>query len=627
MKSLSMFLTIFALQIVPKTQSLNYDKTLSKLANLLSQYSTQLSSNCVFWMESDLDPSLLLNENIRDVRLLTISKTNKIIRTERTSFPNKFVQPNNIVFAVMDNRMRNPPFNFEYIARWPNTVLVYFLDHFEIPKIRRPVANLAAIKLFVFPIEFSQKDLQGIIHSNRYFKQKIQPVSKLLQDGILFTNPLDSHKRLFRNGNKRQIRSLVNHNFPHVFNKWRYACSIIVFNPRYRADTVSCSYDIMTSIYIGEVHNLTIELWDNLNARDRQTFHSNNLQTVGESAVYNNIHWQPVSEQSRVHFSDTWGFSIIYCLNPAASNSTFKYNVWIDPFPLDLWSVVGLSLLICCILVRVAYGKNCVGILFALFMGQGFTFRTQNYAVFCVMAIPSLLINFYWGNEITSLMVVPPGPKPYKDLREMVLAGVKILEGKRNIGEYKTDFERNGMQKLYGKTFHYAPVWAITPDYAIPLMVENKLKFALLADLGFASTNLMYIQRMIATHSGFGNTVCKLLPDALSLGPRYRIFMTQNRYWMYQTIERMRDAGLVKLWDSWSQWVSRYYQDWEMGRLANIEKVNELIERSKIFPVLSIWGVFNGIGIILFVIERWKHSDWRENSFLLYFRRTYTTRI
>jgi len=132
---------------------------------------------------------------------------------------------------------------------------------------------------------------------------------------VLLENPWRFFKQSFWNENGKKLVSLPNVHFVYEFNQDRYTCAWMVLSPRHGMKSKTCNYDLMTSIYIGHVHNLSLYLLDKYNKWDVERFsRTPGIQFMSESGANKYIHLEPqYITGTSYHFSFQTSARLFYC--------------------------------------------------------------------------------------------------------------------------------------------------------------------------------------------------------------------------------------------------------------------------------------------------------------------------
>ncbi|CAL8116186.1 unnamed protein product [Orchesella dallaii] len=593
------------------------DNTPSYEKSLILLRDTILSANLdnsIFWFHS-VDPAILLGNSRNIFRASIFSKYHPETISLKYSSDCKFTKPNNIILSITDKATSRRLFGFYLLGLSPSTIFILFVKCIDIatncnPHIPNYIDNLPAIKLLVLPLGYlNTKKLVGSVVSNEYFQQRIEYISKIVERGI-FENPLQFQKSNFWNGNTKKVPAKIHVTwiyFYKLFGNNRHLCSVMVANAKSYMYSHYCSYDVLTTLYLAEVHNMTIPL---LNAFDPKE-----VGGVSQTFVYEFIgpsSYQPTGHELELHQLTGFSFSydlakqLIYCLKrKPQSKIAFDYEIWAAPFSYKLWILIFVALTIAYVILlrnmNLAIGIPTV---IALCSNQGFQVQSKNLKFYVVMIFRAFFLGSFYGNEITSLMVSPPVWVGYQSLKQILEDGYKIII--ENSTEYKIDlydetFKRMDLHSKMNNSFRFVSEFGDVP---------SRVKYL----TNFSEKNTIIQDSDSAVHSKFGfekklvnqNVSCHIVPEKVVPSPSFRIFYTVNRYWMMINVQRMKDAGLDVKWEDDTQTYHVQTEQRFLHRKGGQAGGMDLIVLPKIIPILTAYLGGCAVGGFILIIEKLK---------------------
>ncbi|CAL8083967.1 unnamed protein product [Orchesella dallaii] len=227
-------------------------------------------------------------------------------------------------------------------------------------------------------------------------------------------------------------------------------CSVAVLNARYKISPY-CNYDVMTSIYLEEAHNLTLNFINLLLA-----YEENHAMVIKTSPQFISntklVSLVPTNTQG-FSYSGQYAEQLIYCTKVGQIGEGFlrlDYAVWTQPFSPALWILVLPLLCIMCVLCNRKLRILESGLtLIALICGQGIPFSNQHFKIIIFLDFFIMILSNIWNNGIVSLIVVPPATAHMETLTEFIENGYKILHSSfiaDPYARYEMDFNVSGVK-------------------------------------------------------------------------------------------------------------------------------------------------------------------------------------
>jgi len=537
-----------------------------------------------------LNPARLLCPENSYQRYMTFSSEHYNSINETSG---RFSQLNSIVIAYLSDRLDsyNTEKTFQYFCLRHSTIFVFLIDCFYVsndctsPVISEYLFNSPALKIVVpRNIKTNTRALVGAIATAGYFQYRAVRMSHIINKGLLASS-IRFHKAHFWNGNLIKISADVDQSLLYLkkYRRDAYMCSEMIMNHKFK-NNYRCEFDLMTTIYFAQVHNLSIHIFGEGEVFSVKNGFYRNIEASGNYFNYDEM--SPFKRQG-LAISYQNSQKIIYCPDTKiTTKSKFDYSVWTEPFSLDIWIFYIVSF----ILVPCAMFSNGIGskleIILSLLSWQGVSLKNGKFVIF--LTFPAMFLSIYYCNEITSLMVVPSTPKPIENLKVLLEAGYKIIDRFGDtldivMSALKEDFRQINMTDKLNSSFHYVP----NQKVATKLLADRKTKYSVIVEGNQESIELMYYSRVLNNRLGSGAVNCQAVTMAVKPASYFRIFYTANRHWLFQTLQRIKDAGLDAKWQEYYTW-NRLMREMTKARHF-LERGEGLIEISKFTPVFLMW--------------------------------------
>jgi len=462
------------------------------------------------------------------------------------------------------------------------------------------IFNCPALKLYVYPhSDPNTNALLVALSANGYFQHRVVPIDKVMKKGLLKT-PMEFHKAYFWNGNLKKIPVGVNQ-FESYFIKYRhntYICSQMVMNHKYN-EKYMCTFDITTTIYFAEVHNMSLNMFEVTS----EFMPEDDEQSIGHSTHSVHLHKYPTFILTGLGFSLRQSKKIIYCAKTTiSSQSQFEYSVWTEPFPLNVWMLFIFSfVLVPYAMFEKGFGNKFEAI-FALLSWQSISPKNGKFAIILMM-FNLMFLSTSYVNEITSLMVAPLVPKPIQNLKELLDYGYKFVvteDLERNVilDSYKEDFKRFNVSDKLNSSFHHVPriqILTIATDF----LANTKIKYATIVDEAFEVGYLPEFSKLVNEKDE--TRKCQSVFAGVSPASNYRVFYTVNRYWLFKTLQRIKDAGLDAKLKEVLDWTCILEE--KVRTRGFVEGGIGLIETTKFTPIFVLWAIVAIMAGVVLVFE------------------------
>ncbi|CAL8083952.1 unnamed protein product [Orchesella dallaii] len=326
-------------------------------------------------------------------------------------------------------------------------------------------------------------------------------------------------------------------------------CFVAVLNAKYRIAPF-CNYDIMTTIYLEEVHNLTLHLINSLTV-----FGENYTKVIEKSPQF-----ITKTELITTVPNSTYGFSfsghyseqLMYCNRVGGIKKgllNLDYAVWTQPFSYEIWSIILPILFIGCVLCTKQKTFVVIGLtLVALITRQSIRVGNRQRKIFIVLELFTLILSIIWGNGIVSLIVAPPTPRHMETLKEFIENGFKILHPfyiTNPYSKYETDFNISGIK-------HDTNLFQVfdEDENFFQFLSQNRVGWPLESNHMAVANQLRHVRKNSLGHKERNIDEWLILKQKLMLTISARKIQMYNTYWLLITIRRMHDTGLVHGWES-----------------------------------------------------------------------------
>jgi len=275
------------------------------------------------WFQG-IDPAQLVHPDITYQRYMTYSpKYNSIIK--ETSV--RFTQVYSLVLAFFSENKYNTTRAFYDFGLRPTTIFLLFIDCLHAgkectdPKVSGYLFNCAALKILIFPRNFTKTEtLFAAISSAGYFDYNVVTINNIVWND-LFANSMQFHKAHFWNGNLRHIPVAIFSTFSIYLQKYRHnvhICSEMVMNHKFR-DSFLCTFDIMTTIYFAQLHNLSIDMFY---GNEHFGIKHDMQQIIGASGSFVNAHTTSPYIRTGYTLSGRNSNKLIYCSKTVVSSKS-----------------------------------------------------------------------------------------------------------------------------------------------------------------------------------------------------------------------------------------------------------------------------------------------------------------
>ncbi|CAL8132258.1 unnamed protein product [Orchesella dallaii] len=450
-------------------------------------------------------------------------------------------------------------------------------------------------------------------------------MSNVILSEILL-QPAKFHKSFFWNGNQRVIPALVynmyNEFFRSLARNRQLICTRLI-KQQSKAATF-CISDLMSTVSLGDVHNITFNILDALSLREANLVSKTvSGQWLGTTVIYKNFDKLSLPEVSNHLFSYQFSEFAAYCSCESTNDiahRNFRGDRWIAAFSLDVWLLVGF--IVSGSALTMSYFNLSVFFYFeliqslAVFMGQSLPARMyrkrKNYIVVTLCGMS--LLGLYKEN-ILSLVVTQRSPGTIDSLKELVELGFKLLifpkvkytfdEQKRN---YWLDFKMSKALGKFNDSF-YLVSERISKQNAFMkyLNCQNGGQYAALFWSRFSNLRIRTLKHSIKKRGGSENTRCYHVPQPLFPNIALSEIYTVNKYWLMTTLRRLADSGLPNKWENWSVNLAIHSQKLKSRAIKTKRRTkigHNPINLNNLVVIFNIWIDLLLFGVVVLVCEK-----------------------
>jgi len=399
------FLLILGFSTIVARPTYGQEDTVEQLKLILSTELTVHQEKFILSFQG-INPAQILYPDNSNQRYMTFSSKYDTIINETAV---RYTQFASIVIAYLSADQYHTEEAFSAFCLRPSTTFILLIDCLYAGQpcrdpILPPLYICPALKIFVFPRNYTKtSDIIAAVSAAGYSQYRFNLFSVLVKAGLL-ASPLNIHKLKFWIGNLKHIPVAVHFNHPEYLQKYSnntYICSEMVMNHKF-SDKYMCLFDIMTTIYLAQVHNLSLNMID---GKGLFIIQNQFTEVIGPSQNYIDSHLLFPFKQTGVALSCRQSSKIIYCPKTTLdSKPRFDFSVWIEPFPVNVWVLFIISFILLPYKIFAdGFGNKFEGI-FALLSWQSVSPR--NGKVVIILSFSAMFVNISYSNEITSLMVV-----------------------------------------------------------------------------------------------------------------------------------------------------------------------------------------------------------------------------
>lgn len=615
------------------------------LSNFLATVSVCIQLSASLRLEISLEiHSLIINCYNRECyqvnNLINISgQSNSLLLTVNTnhtpnSFANKrttafrFSQFNDIIFwetscnQVHRHYIRNQLRIYDYISSRITSVLLFVVFN------PNPSSSMASCKdrilqssaLHKYPslkflIDTSSKNFHLVYLMSSKFSGTFFSMQSRNILAMSLKNPVITQRKLFKTGSFYQVGVAVyapNNQFfqKENFANDRHACYTKLLFKSSLAHF--CTFDILYVSQLGVTHNVSMQILNLRNKTEMSWIKSGfegqyflNNKSFELDAVLNNR-----SISMALHFLFYFPEVLLYCPQNSIDHKLFLHlQTWAAPFSTDLWTLIVGSLVFATVLR--SYRRRLTSA-FGMFLRQSqrLSFSKIHVKKLIFASIVGSQLCMLYENMLVSLAVVPPLPKTFQSIKEILLSGYKIIWWERNFTPperwYGPDLEMRGLSKEQIENAFYKYNDVEPPSFcrrAELLLNNTKVSF------GFTKTITYTIQTFQQCMKAMGHhNKCYAVPDSV---PGLPIFLDLNgiaREWFRATLETLRESGIKNAWNRWSDFNFKiFFKHTDLDSKHPNPSNYEPIDLGSLFIIFTMLFSFNAYSMFVMIIEKCKN--------------------
>ncbi|CAL8136650.1 unnamed protein product [Orchesella dallaii] len=541
----------------------------SPLFHLFPNINNNSERYVFYFMQTKEDPDIKVvpNESINS-RVIAIHNGTSLNKGEYR-FSNTF---NMVIFHVEPNytsEMVKLSYINDYLVPSRSIFLLITLTKgketanrniLELPDWPKELKIFAALKLILrvpLPNLCNPNEASVTVICSDYCSSLPKPVAEFAK--TFQKNDLNSfHRSLFWNGNGKELPALIHDVYYFIQDipkKEQRICISSKIRLNYR-----CNDEIMTMLTFSEIHNITINL-EKLTKITMKKYGVNQHDQGPEHITFSAISRKSYSSSAlaQMVFNSFVSRSFVYCARLRGTKwirNYLQFEIWYEPLTPTIWWGV-LSLLIFGTLISFLHHRHFQSVLFILITYWGALFGAQfNRRYFILVASFAFLMQIY-SNGLSSIITVGQKSEGLKTIRELLNAKYKILVDntvlEQTSGEiiYAKDFKRLGLSTEGA----FQTTNSSDLDQMLLKMAEENSRLAFTAKTSmatfFAAVSAQKIRQKNLITTAF---TCHVLEETLGQELRKSVLKTENQYWLYVTLQRIRGAGLQEKWNEWSGW-------------------------------------------------------------------------
>lgn len=469
----------------------------------------------------------------------------------------RYTQLNNIIIV---HNGTNKIFNLSLRTTWKFSLLlntVYFIYHRFQVQMRKFYRLQPATKILIRKAKVNSRIHEMVcIDCEGYCNFAPQILSfNFLTRAI---NPPALHKSLLWNGNGRLVYAfgIGGKVYLERFKgRDQFICRKYVGTGLFIAISALCDSDLLSVLYLAGIHNISIKLLNYYNSPEDKEIIMNNKQFVFSYGMKSGDEKLGVGSLSAHAESGSAHWSLAYCtIHAGLSNDGYK--LWTEAFQWYAW----LLLITIILLIGIVYWRlQTLHVLqvVSLALGQGVSIKSRTIICFVIF---TYFVRTFFENTLTSVILVPPKPKEYESLRELILDKVKIIFHREVWSKtapeeaFASDFRQNGVGSAINKSFvklrKYPGHEVFVNKY---LRQQRGTRYASLMEGNSAAPNAYLYTMIMMQEAGNTDISCHLLKQRLNPRFKYFVFNIMNRKWLMITLQRMRESGLTQQWDKWAE--------------------------------------------------------------------------
>lgn len=388
----------------------------------------------------------------------------------------------------------------------------------------------------------------------------------------------------------------------------QYICSRHVGRGESVQIAMLCDSQLLRIIYLAEVHNVSFTLFNNIIPEERKR------ATMYDQFILSFVKMNTTSIKSRrtrIFVTGSAHLHLLYCIQIATTSSITGHQLWIHAFPREIWLLIFLTIFAAIIIFWKTKSLKIFYVV-CLILGQEVSENSWRIIFFLIFFF---LIRSFFENNITSLIVVPPGPTLYKNLREMVLDNVKILFNTfafltdKPYEVFSDDFQEAGVPGLVNKSFSILPEdFNLSEIVRVYLKQQTGTRYAFPISQAWADSDTYLINMHMMNQTRGHGITCHYLKQRFHPSFEFFDMVMMNKAWLMISLERMLEGGLVHKWDKWVNYL-HYLTNKNSYREAEqtfSEKGFQVVHFDHLLYVCLFCAGMYFVAIVKFLLSRFK---------------------
>ncbi|CAL8076517.1 unnamed protein product [Orchesella dallaii] len=472
----------------------------------------------------------------------------------------------------------------------------------------------APIAILKIGIENASTSKLSLICSD-YCSENLRAISSL--ENLIF-RPQQLHRIHFWNGNGQNMRALgLNLEdlfFQRFTEKERMQCP--TWLTKRSKLSYYCTSELMTTITLRNHHNISFRILGYHEGTDN--YYVDDISQVFRSqeiTPFNTEEFLSALDVSRFVFFSQTTDQVLYCTKTSVKEvSILDPSIWILPFPLQIWLLVGTIVFGTALLHSCKSPLTCIYfeifVSLSIFIGESPPASVSNRRMASItLSVCGMFLLGLYGNDILSLVVTEEPELAFDSLKAFVEAGFKIIWPSNSTpGHYFMDFASAGIGEKFNESFHLLPGnhwnWETWDAETVRRMkiFNGTVKYGSI----ILGKDIRRKQRWIQQQVGEGswNVKCYFVPPPLHPHTNVWEVRTMNMRWIMESLQRLENSGLSAKWDEWADRVASLNLKLNPD-ISKVSKKIELVANGITFVNLSIVFVcFFGVLVLasLFLI-------------------------
>lgn len=385
----------------------------------------------------------------------------------------------------------------------------------------------------------------------------------------------------------------------------RYICIDYVGTGKSNKLSSMCDPKLLATLYLGKIHNLSFTILNAYSVEAEAQFKSGDqyISSYG-GARDETISYYIKTGYAMVHSAK---FMLLYCIR--RSDETDVHAFWVDALQVNIWI---LSFLIFLIFTMLFWKTKLLRVFASVRIVLGQDVIIRHKSIICC-TIFFYFIRTFFENALTSLVVVPPTPDVYENLREAIFNNYKILVDKITfVGAtpqqaFLPDFQRNKISELINQSFSEIPSnlsdAKVTKTY---LIRQSGTKFALCTQEHLALITKYAATMHLREQIRSSDVSCQYVKQALNPIFHFFIFNVVNRHWVMLSFEKLREGGLLTVWRKWREDLLLLIQREKFRETETLypDTTYQIVEFRHIYPVCMLLIIMCMVAMLTLLLEQ-----------------------